>query len=165
MSKSYICIFFMVACSMCLCLQNLCAQKPAPTTMDLLQNKYWVFKESLRIGSLMYKQYEQNECCNFYFFKKEELSQCRDYYLSDTIVRSYQEDSVGMVKNGKYIVQKKENIDTNVFEIMKLTSDSLVIKLCLDSLHKSIGGGHPVVYTAEKKRFINKMKRKVRARK
>ena len=155
----------MVACSMCLCLQNLCAQKPAPTTMDLLQNKYWVFKESLRIGSLMYKQDEQNECCNFYFFKKEELSQCRDYYLSDTIVRSYQEDSVGMVKNGKYIVQKRENIDTNVFEIMKLTSDSLVIKLCLDSLHKSIGGGHPVVYTAEKKRFINKMKRKVRARK
>ncbi|WP_229032098.1 hypothetical protein [Bacteroides nordii] len=70
-----------------------------------------------------------------------------------------------MVKNGKYIVQKRENIDTNVFEIMKLTSDSLVIKLCLDSLHKSIGGGHPVVYTAEKKRFINKMKRKVRARK
>lgn len=46
----------------------LCAQKPAPTTMDLLQNKYWVFKESLRIGSLMYEQYEQNECCNFYFF-------------------------------------------------------------------------------------------------
>ncbi len=142
----------------------LCAQKPAPTTMDLLKNKYWVYKETLRIGSLMYKQYEQNECCNFYFFKKEELSQCRDYYLSDTIVRSYQEDSVGVVKNGKYIVQKRENIDTNVYEIMKLTSDSLVIKLCLDSLHISIGGGHPVIYIAESKRFIKKMKRKVRMR-
>ena len=45
---------------------------------------------------------------------------------------------------------------------MKLTSDSLVIRLCLDSLHRSIGGGHPVVYTAEKKRFISKMKKKVR---
>ena len=44
----------------------------------------------------------------------------------------------------------------------RLTSDSLVIRLCLDSLHRSIGGGHPVVYTAEKKRFISKMKKKVR---
>ena len=163
MSKSYICIFFMVACSMCLCLQNLCAQKPAPTTMDLLQNKYWVFKESLRIGSLMYEQYDQREQCGTFFSKQEEFSRCRDYYLSDTIIRSFQQDSVGVLKNGKYIVQR-ENIDTNVYEIMKLTSDSLVIKLCLDSLHISIGGGHPVVYTAESKRFIKKMKRKVRMR-
>ena len=164
MSKSYICIFFMVACSMCLCLQNLCAQKPAPTTMDLLQNKYWVYKETLRIGSLMYERYNPKERCTTYISKYPAYHGCRDYYLSDTIVRSYQEDSVGVVMNGKYIVQRG-SVDTNVFEIMKLTSDSLVIKLCLDSLHKSIGGGHPVVYTAEKKRFINKMKRKVRARK
>lgn len=33
----------------------LCAQKPAPTTMDLLQNKYWVYKEAFRIGSLVYE--------------------------------------------------------------------------------------------------------------
>ena len=66
-----------------------------------------------------------------------------------------------VVKNGKYIVERGRR-DTDVFEIMKLTSDSLVIRLCLDSLHRSIGGGHPVVYTAEKKRFISKMKKKVR---
>ena len=74
----------------------LCAQKPAPTTMDLLQNKYWVYKEAFRIGSLVYEQYDQREQCSTFFSKQEELSGCRDYYLSDTIVRSYQEDSVGM---------------------------------------------------------------------
>jgi hypothetical protein len=109
----------------------------------------------------VYEQYDQREQCSTFFSKQEELSGCRDYYLSDTIVRSYQEDSVGMVKNGKYIVERGRR-DTDVFEIMKLTSDSLVIRLCLDSLHRSIGGGHPVVYTAEKKRFISKMKKKVR---
>ena len=62
----------------------LCAQKPAPTTMDLLQNKYWVYKEAFRIGSLVYEQYDQREQCSTFFSKQEELSGCRDYYLSDT---------------------------------------------------------------------------------
>lgn len=43
-------------------------------------------KEAFRIGSLVYEQYDQREQCSTFFSKQEELSGCRDYYLSDTIV-------------------------------------------------------------------------------
>lgn len=140
----------------------LCAQKPAPTTMDLLQNKYWVFKESLRIGSLMYEQYDQGECCTSIISKYPAYHRCQNYYLSNTIIRSFQEDSVGVVENGKYIVSRRDQ-ETDVYKIIKLTPDTLILDLCREHLY--IGGGYPVVYTSESKRFIKKMKRKVRGRK
>lgn len=160
MRKKYIFIIFVFLPLMFFCYQTLYAQKSAPTTMDLLQNKYWVFKEALRISNLMYEQYDQRECCTNIISKYPAYHRCQNYYLSDTIIHSFQQDSVGMVKNGKYIVRRRDQ-ETDVYKIIKLTPDSLILDFCRDHLY--IGGG-PVVYTAESKRFIKKMKRKVRMR-
>ena len=59
----------------------------------------------------------------------------RDFYLSDTIVKSFDRSEVGKIKSGKYIIRCESKSygakqKFSVFEIISLTSNKLVLKTC-----------------------------------
>lgn len=59
----------------------------------------------------------------------------RDFYLSDTIVKSIDRSKVGKIKTGKYIIRcdsksYEARQKFSVFEIISLTSNKLVLKTC-----------------------------------
>ena len=59
---------------------------------------------------------------------KTEVGLKEFYYLSNEVVDKFQPDSVGISKNGKYIVSKTNNGDLELNEILELTETTLKTK-------------------------------------
>lgn len=137
--------------SSCSTLKNVKKQ----TDSNLLQDKMWVMQED----------FEKIELTRFYLKDKVTTSvsikssdgkwhneePCEySYYLSDSIEQSFDFTKVGGNKNGKYIIEKREE-KISIYEIQELTDDTLILK----AIHKPdeiwVGGGS-VTYKKQKSR-------------
>ncbi len=117
------------------------------STMDLLIGKAWHMQ--MPNGYVRQKDFNcfnrEQSIISFIGDKKERITANRDFYLSNEIESVFDFSKVGKADNGKYIIELNNFRGTsrfflNVYEILELTEDKLVIK---ESTRK---GRKPITY-------------------
>ncbi|MGV8090410.1 MAG: hypothetical protein AB2L24_00910 [Mangrovibacterium sp.] len=105
------------------------------TVLDKLQGKKWFMATAMdgdKIVNWTESKYEKDKV--LYYFNGQ-LFGMGEYYLSDSIVTVFDQNKVGKVINGRYIVSRilRDKTDTRptpigVLEIVELGSDKMVVK-------------------------------------
>lgn len=133
-----------------------CASVKQPSVMKRLENKNWVvqfpspkvlcfmqrYVKGVQVTSLFYVKDK-----GYYDAKGVESTDSCSYYLSDLPDTIFHSEHVGKIVDGKCIVTDRRR-DVGSLEILKLTSDSLVVKSVIRPGVLMIGGGYPVTYKA-----------------
>lgn len=110
-----------------LCNTSLCAQDNGPLVPDLLQNKNWVMWFPTPKEYTSTAKFSLDTWTSIFSYKGEDMILEEKYYLSDSpdLENSFSNKKTQL--KGKFIISENRAKKT-VFEIMKLTPDSLILK-------------------------------------
>lgn len=108
---------------------SLYAQEESSSTLDLLQNKNWIMWFPSKESFTMKATFTSDNIWHVFFSHKgEELDMEQTYCISN----SSSLENIELVKRerletGKYLISENKT-ETVAYEIVKLTSDSLILK-------------------------------------
>lgn len=105
------------------------------STLDLLTGKEWTMQFPSKQSYTFKELYSKNEQNVIYTYNGEITETKVPFYLSDSIVPTFDSSKVGKIKNGKYIIlhvdEKKKGVKRKViktYEIIKLTTTELILR-------------------------------------
>jgi len=100
-------------------------------------SRTWKVDSRINSDNNYFTEYKSNGKCitKFTLNKIEKITEY-EYYLSDTIEFTFDKSKVGKNTSGSYIIQRDNNGYTDIYEILRITNDRLILN-CLNYL----GGG------------------------
>ena len=109
-----------------ICIPSLYAQSPEISTMDLLTSVIWQMEYKYRQNNNdgYFSKYGNEDYSTMYIQDGVAKSMgSRAYYLSDEIEETFDENKIGKIKNGKYIISKGGRDNYNEKNIEKLKNE------------------------------------------
>jgi len=98
------------------------------TTIGRLVDKDWIMIFPSEKQYMYTDSYNREIITTVFVYNNSEVKLFSKYYLSDTIDFTFNENNVGKVYDGKYLVKKNEKGDVSVFEILNLSNNTLKLK-------------------------------------
>ena len=98
------------------------------TTIGRLVDKDWIRIFPSEKQYMYTDSYNREIITTVFVYNNSEVKLFSKYYLSDTIDFTFNENNVGKVYDGKYLVKKNEKGDVSVFEILNLSNNTLKLK-------------------------------------
>ena len=106
---------------------SLYAQEEIPSTIDLLQSKEWIMWFPSKKEYTSGVRFSADTWTSVFSFRGRVIEQKQSFYLSNNFELSEKLEKQRDLENGKYI-KRNDQGKIIVFEILKLTQDSLILK-------------------------------------
>lgn len=131
---------------------SLYSQRPTHSTWELLRNKTWEMTISpQKYGIRILESYGEGTIRCSYFSDNGNFVMDTPYYFSDEMEWDFNYGKVGSRSDGKYLIKRGKE-EAVVYEVLKLTSDSLIVISKVKPGEILLGVPIPTVYTVQKKK-------------
>lgn len=149
MKKKLVVLFFVLLIINSL---SVYSQKSAQSNWKLLQNKTWEMTiRPQKYGIRILESYGEGTIRCSYFSDNGNFVMDTPYYFSDEMEWDFNYSKVGSRSDGKYLIKRGKE-EAVVYEVLKLTSDSLVVISKVKPGEIRLGVPTPTVYTVQKKK-------------
>lgn len=122
MKKNLLLILITLVASQCLFSQS------STTTLGRLVNKEWKMIFPSEKQYVYTDSYNNEIITTVFVYNNSEVKLFSKFYLSDDIDSTFNENNMGKVYDGKYLVKKNEKGDVSVFEILNISNNTLKLK-------------------------------------
>lgn len=98
------------------------------TALGRLVDKEWKMIFPNEKQYMYTDSYSKEIITTVFVYNNSEVKLFSKYYLSDNIDSTFNENNIGKVYDGKYLVKNNEKGDVSVFEILILSNSTLKLK-------------------------------------
>lgn len=98
------------------------------TALGRLVDKEWKMIFPSEKQYMYTDSYSKEIITTVFVYNNSEVKLFSKYYLSDNIDSTFNENNIGKVYDGKYLVKNNEKGDISVFEILNLSNNTLKLK-------------------------------------